>query len=204
MNPAFARRQRHFARRRATAWLAPALLMAALAWAPGCRKVPVETANANGEKPSFLFQGFAARASHDGALVWEAHAVRARVFDKEQRALGEDVTLLYFLHGKPVSTARAKSAKMDLKRYDVEAEGDVEVHGMNGVILQTQRLNWDNKAQRASSSARVRVIRGGAVLTGKGFSADRDLHDVRILEDVQAEAVSVQQLRKEAGQWRAP
>jgi len=180
------------------------LLVAAALLLGACRKVPVENGNSGAEKPSFLFQGFAARASHEGALVWEARAVRARVFDKEQRALGEDVTLLYFQHGKQVSTAHAKSAKMDLKRYDVDAEGDVEVHGMNGVILQTQRLKWDNKAQRASSSARVRVIRGGAVLTGKGFTADRDLHDVQILQDVQAEAVSVQQLRKEAGQWRAP
>jgi LPS export ABC transporter protein LptC len=178
--------------------------LAVLSFLAACRKVPVEAGNGQADQPGFLFQGFAARASHEGALVWEAHAVRARVFDKDQRALGEDVTLLYFQHGKQVSTAKAKTAKMDLKRYDVEAEGDVEVHGMNGVILQTQRLKWDNKAQRASSSARVRVIRGGAVLTGKGFTADRDLHDVRILEDVQAEAVSVQQLRKEAGTWRAP
>jgi LPS export ABC transporter protein LptC len=181
-----------------------ALLLALLALAPACRKVPNGNGAGNGEKPSFLFQGFAARASHAGALVWEARAVRARVYDKDQRAFGEDVTIVYYQNGKPVSTARAKTAKMDLKRYDLDAEGDVEVHGQNGVILTTQRLRWDNKAQRASSSARVRVVRGGAVLTGKGFTADRELHDVRILQDVQAEAVSVEQLRKEAGTWPRP
>lgn len=175
--------------------------LALLACGVACRKVPNGLTGGGPEKPSFLFQGFAARASHEGALVWEARALRARVFDKDQRAFGEEVTIIYYQHGRPVSTAKAKTAKMDLKRYDVEAEGDVEVHGNNGVVLTTQRLRWDNKAQRASSSARVRVVRGGAVLTGKGFTADRDLHDVQILEDVQAEAASVEQLRKEAGSW---
>lgn len=176
--------------------------LALLAFGGACRKAPPSLPSGGAEKPSFLFQGFAARASHEGALVWEAHAARARVFDKDQRAFGEDVTIVYYQHGREVSTAKARSAKMDLKRYDVDAEGDVEVHAKNGIILTTQRLRWDNKAQRASSSARVRVVRGGTVLTGKGFTADRDLHDVQILEDVQAEAVSVQQLRKEAGAWK--
>ncbi|HXC64224.1 MAG TPA: hypothetical protein VNZ67_07685, partial [bacterium] len=56
--------------------------------------------------------------------------------------------------------------------------------------------------QRATSQARVRLTRGGTVLTGLGFSADKDLHDVRVLADVQAEAVSVESLRQDAKSWK--
>lgn len=181
------------------------MLCGVLALLGACRRVPVETASAaNADKPSLLFQGFGARASHLGTLVWEAHAVRARVFDADQRAVAEDVTIDYYINGKKVSTAHAKLARMNLRSYDLEAEGDVKVQSEQGVVLTTSRLSWDNQRQRASSTARVRVLRGGAVLTGRGFTADRDLHDLRILEDVQAEAVSVEQMRKEAATWPKP
>lgn len=186
------------------AWAKPALVLALACVLAGCRRVPGGDAAPGAEQPGLLFQGFGARASHRGDLVWEARAARARVYDRDQRAVAEDVTLTYYSNGKPVSTARARSARMDLRRYDVDAEGDVQLRGNNGVILSTSRLKWDNRLQRASSSARVRVVRGGAVLTGRGFTADRELRDVRILEDVQAEAVSVEQLRREAGTWPAP
>lgn len=179
------------------------LLLAALSALPACRRAPSGESNGVPDKPSLLFQGFGARASHRGEPVWEARAVRARVFDAEQRAQAEDVEITYYVKGKAVSKAWAKHARMDLGDYDLDAEGDVRLRGSNGVLLTTPRLRWDNARQVASSSARVRVVRGGAVLTGRGFSADRELRDVRIFEDVQAEAVSVEQLRKEAAAWPA-
>lgn len=179
------------------------LLLAACACAvlAGCRKVPDAPAPTGADKPSLLFQGFSARASHRGRLVWEARAARARVFDTDQRALAEDVAITYYVDGRVVSRGYADLARMDLKRYDMEAEGHVRLRGQNGVSLFTSRLRWDNEAQRADSDARVRLVRQGTVLTGRGFSADRELRDVRLREDVRAEAVSLEQLRREAAEW---
>lgn len=180
--------------------LIAALFAAALLGA--CRRAPDADAMTGGaDKPSLLFQGFEARASHRGKLVWEAKAAHAKVYRQGQKAMAEDVTMEYFVDGQRVSTGRADRAMMDLKLYDMDAEGGVVVRGINGVVLKTSRLTWDNKRQRASSSARVRLERGATVLTGRGFTADRELRDVRILEDVQAEARSVDDLRKEAGTW---
>jgi len=103
-----------------------------------------------------------------------------------------------------VSRARADSAEIDLKDYNIHANGAVEVHSDNGVILRTPHLDWDNKRQRISSASPVTVVRGHTVLTGRGFVGDRDLGDVRILNDVQAEAASVDDLRKESKTWRNP
>lgn len=177
-------------------------VFAAAALLAGCRRAPtVDPAAGSTDKPSLIFQGFEARASHRGQLVWEAKAVRAKVYRQGQKAMAEDVTMDYFVKGKRVSTGHADRASMDLKAYDMEADGNVVVQGSNHVVLMTPHLTWDNKRQRASSNSSVRVLRGSTVLTGRGFSADRELHDVRIFQDVQAEASSVQELRKEAAGW---
>lgn len=170
-----------------------------------CEKMPVAAAKgAAGEEAANLsFRGFKVRASHEGQLVWEAEAVRAKVFQQANRAEAEQVLLTYFQNGRQVSQAWADRADMDLKDYGVKARGNVKVKGSNGVLLTTSQLDWDNVHQLATSNAKVRVQRKGSVLTGWGMRADRGLQDVRILRDVQAEAASVNELRQ-AGEGLKP
>jgi LPS export ABC transporter protein LptC len=190
----------------ARARLGAALALAGLACLPACRKAPppqsAAAAQAAKAGSSLDLNGFHARASHLGALVWEAEAAQARVFRAEQRARGTDVTMTYFSRGRKVSVARADHADLNLQDYDMDAQGHVVVRGTNGVVLETEKLHWDNTLQRATSQSRVRLTRGGTVLTGLGFSADKDMHDVRVLADVQAEAASVQRLREDAKSWK--
>ena len=172
-------------------------LLLCLACLPACEKMPVASAKAGGEEEANLsFRGFKVRASHEGLLVWEAEAVSAKVFQEAHKADAQHVNMTYFQNGKAVSWAEADRADIDLKTYGVKARGDVKVRGRNGVVLTTTQLDWDNAAQIATSAAKVRVQRKGAVLTGWGFRADKALQDVRILRDVQAEAASVQDLRE--------
>jgi LPS export ABC transporter protein LptC len=190
--------------------LLPAALVCAFCLTLACGPAPTAQGPAapaskkEQEKPSLLFQGFSARASHDGELVWEAQAERALVNHTGQHAHAEVVTMVYFRHGQVVSRARADRAEIDLKDYDIQAYGAVEVHSSEGAILRTPHLDWDNREQKISSDSPVEVLRGHTVLTGRGFVSDRDLRDVRILHDVQAEAVSVEDLREESKTWRQP
>jgi LPS export ABC transporter protein LptC len=183
-----------------------ALALGVLALLPACRRAPAPqsaaAAVAAKAGSSLDLNGFHARASHLGALVWEAEAAQARVFRAEQRARGTDVTMTYFSHGRKVSVARADHADLNLQDDDMDAQGHVVVRGTNGVVLETEKLHWDNQLQRATSQSRVRLTRGGTVLTGLGFSADKEMRDVRVLADVQAEATSVQSLRRDAKSWK--
>ena len=62
-------------------------LILGLALLAGCRKAPSLPPPADPAKaPSFIFQGFEARASHLGAKVWEAQAAKARVFRRGEEA----------------------------------------------------------------------------------------------------------------------
>ncbi len=170
-----------------------------------CEKKPLAggQASAPDDAANLTFQGFKVRASHEGQLVWEAEAERAKVFNQENRAEAAQVTLTYFQNGRQVSRAQADRADMDLKDYGVKARGNVRVKGRNGVLLTTSQLDWDNKLQIATSDVLVRVQRKGTVLSGWGMRADRALQDVRILHNVEAEASSVNELQ-DAGRGLKP
>lgn len=148
------------------------------------------------EAPSLIFEGFKARGTFKGVKQWEAEATRAKVFQGSQNARAEDVEITYFQGGKAVSHATAKHADIDLKNYDLIADGDVNVRAENGVMLKTEKLNWDNSRQEVRTKARVKVWRGNSVLTGKGLIADRKLEKVEVQEDVKIEAASVEELRQ--------
>lgn len=148
------------------------------------------------EKPSMVFDGFKARGTLKGVKQWEAEATHARIYNATQMASAQDVTIIYFQKGRPVSRATAKNAEINLKTYDLEASGDVVVHGQKGVVLSTEQLSWDNLRERVHTLARVRVVRGNSVLTGRGLEADRKLEKVEVQEDVKVESARLSELRK--------
>jgi LPS export ABC transporter protein LptC len=164
----------------------------------GCGQPPQapQSAAAESGEPGLDFEGFRAVGSFQGVKQWEAEATRAKVFHGRNLAVAEDVSITYFQGGKPVSRAKARHADINLKNYDLAAEGEVLVRAQNGVVLATERLNWDNALQRVRTRARVKVWRGTSVLTGRGLLADRKLENVEVQEDVKIEAASVEELRK--------
>lgn len=170
----------------------------------GCEE-PIKAGGAQGspeDAPSLVFEGFKARGTFKGVKQWEALATRARVYQGSQIAKADDVEITYFQSGRPVSHASAKHADIDLKEYDLEAEGEVLVKAQNGVLLATERLSWDNGKQEVRTKARVKVWRGNSVLTGRGLVADRRLEKVEVQEDVKIEAASVEELRRLRSHYR--
>jgi LPS export ABC transporter protein LptC len=174
------------------------LLAASLALAlSGCEApVPGAARRSADNAPSLVFEGFKARGSFKGVKQWEAQAVRARVYNATQSASAEQVEITYFQGGRAVSHARADHADIDLKGYDLVADGNVLVRAQNGVLLSTDKLSWDNSLQQVSTRSRVKVWRGNSVLTGRGLIADRRLENVQVQEDVKIEAANIQELRK--------
>ena len=154
------------------------------------------TKAADEDAPSLAFEGFKARGTFKGVKQWEAEATRAKVYQGSQNAKADDVEITYFQNGRPVSQATARHADIDLKDYDLTATGDVVVRAQNGVMLATDRLNWDNARQEVRTRSRVKVWRGNSVLTGRGLVADRRLEKVEVQEDVKIEAASVEDLRR--------
>jgi len=173
-------------------------ILACLLGLAGCEKPPVAPAQTGEEQPPLTFTGFTARGTHGATLDWEANADTAQVYSKRQLARVQSVRIRYFQKGKLVSVAKADTADLGTETHDILASGEVELRAQNGVTLYCDRLKWDHKRQRVSSDGAVRVVRKGSVLTGRGFSADRDLEDVVVREDVRIEASSITDAREQA------
>jgi LPS export ABC transporter protein LptC len=176
--------------------LAAALALALLL--SGCEKAPSIQPAGGEEQPSLTFMGFSARGTRLGVLEWEAQAATAQVYSQKRVAHAQQVTIRYFQKGLQVSVAKADSAEIGTESHDILAIGSVVLKARNGVVLETERLRWDNQRQRVSTDSRVKVTRQGSVLTGRGLSADRDLEDVVVREDVAISAASITDVREQA------
>ncbi len=159
-------------------------------------EAPLPQARSASDEPSMVFEGFRARGTRQGEKQWEARAVRARIDQGRQKALAEQVSITYFQNGKAVSFAVAGQAEIDLSQYDLKASGGVRLRGLNGVVLISERLSWDNQSQMVSSDDKVSVLRGKSLLTGVGLRADRQLEKVEVLKDVQVSTASIEELRQ--------
>jgi LPS export ABC transporter protein LptC len=180
------------AQRALFSFLALALLLA------GCEKAPNTPAPGGEEQPNLTFAGFNARGTRLGVVEWEAQAATAQVYNQKKLARAQQVTIRYFQQGRQVSVAEADTAEIGTESHDILALGSVVLRASNGTVLETDRLRWENQRQRVSTESWVKVTRRGSVLTGRGMTADRDLEDVVVKEDVQISASSITDVRDQA------
>jgi LPS export ABC transporter protein LptC len=69
---------------------------------------------------------------------------------------------------------------------DIELRGNVVVASSDGLRLETSRLQWDGKSERAWTDAPVTLYRSGVVVTGRGLEAKIGDETVTITSRVRA------------------
>ena len=79
-----------------------------------------------------------------------------------------------------VSTLTGKRGKVIDATKDIEIYDSVIVQNNEGNILKTSKLFWNNKLQRVSSDAKVRITTPKEDIEGIGFESDQDLKDYTI------------------------
>jgi LPS export ABC transporter protein LptC len=164
--------------------------------AAGCEKKSEPAAPEAGPKPSLTFDGFRARGSSQGVILWEAEAQSAAVYHAKNLAQASRVNISYFQKGRVVSRLKADEADLDIVDHHIAARGNVVLKALNGVVLYTDRLNWNNITQRVTTPSFVKVIRKSTVLTGRGLKADRTLENVEVKENVEIRAKSLADIRQ--------
>ncbi len=73
------------------------------------------------------------------------------------------------------STLKANYALhwINLQRWDLK--GDVVGTNVDGDMLETQQLTWNQKSEQIWSNVQTRLTRSGDVVTGSGFTSTQDL-----------------------------
>ncbi len=104
------------------------------------------------------------------------------VFNNENKTyLGDSIRVdFYNDEGEHTSYLTADSGIVDNQTNNLEAIGNVYAHSDSGTSLWTQRLFWNDKTQKVTSSVFVRIVSAEETLEGIGFQSDRDLSNYRI------------------------
>ena len=83
-------------------------------------------------------------------------------------------------HGVHSSVLTSRTGKVDENTNDLEATGNVVVVSDSGVVVETEKLFWDNKRQMIQSDELVRITSPKENLQGHGFESDQNLKNYKI------------------------
>jgi LPS export ABC transporter protein LptC len=171
------------------------IIAVSLAFLPACSpdkprpKLPV------GEKvediPNFVMEGFKLRSSDKGDVKWALDAKSAQVFELKKKSYAQNFTMRTFEKGGETSVLTGDRAVIDMNTNFLEATGNVRLTSSNGMVLITDKLNWDDQKKTAYGDGPVTVIKSDSVLKGIGFESDIYMRNLKIIKQVRLKAKNV-------------
>jgi LPS export ABC transporter protein LptC len=120
--------------------------------------------------------------THEGERMAEVWAGYIAVYDDSDLAVLKDSIHVDFFdkEGKHNSVLTADSGIVHFKNENLEAMGNVKVVSDSGIVLETQKLNWDNQKQKVISDVPVKFTTPEDTLLGDSFISDPDLKNYEI------------------------
>ncbi len=171
--------------------LAAGVLGAVLLGGSGCSKEPAEEVTfQRGRTPDEVFADFVTQESDSGLVQWKLTAPKGNRFKDKKLVILENPTIVFYDElGKTRTTLVSDSGEYYEDKRDMLAFGHVVVTSVEGDVLETDSLLWDNTQKKILSNSFVKLTRGGDVVTGYGLECKEDLGTVDIKRDVKATVV---------------
>jgi LPS export ABC transporter protein LptC len=101
---------------------------------------------------------------------WQLDAEYGEIFENQGRTVMKKVTIRIDEPSR-AWTVSGDEGQLLRDSKDVELTGHVVVVSSDGLRVETNRLNWEAKAQRAWTNDPVTILRAGVVVHGKGFES---------------------------------
>jgi len=140
--------------------------------------------------PDEVFADFVTQESDSGMAQWRLTAPRAKRYKDKQLIVLEKPTIEFYDENGSIRTRLDSDAGEYYEdKRDLLAYGNVVVKSIDGDILETDSLLWDNRRGKILSNCFVKLTRGRDVITGYGMECDDDLNSVDIKRDVKATVI---------------
>jgi len=163
------------------------VLVAALVSLAGCGGEDEPGFGGSRTFPDQEIDGFTLTQTREGQRVWSISAKHALVYEEADRVEMMDLRVDFFDDaGEVRSTLTANEGVLKRRTNDMEVLGDVVVYAVDGTILTTEKLVWDERTGKVESDMPVRVTKDRDVFTGVGVEADPDLKNIRVKSDFKA------------------
>jgi LPS export ABC transporter protein LptC len=156
-----------------------------------CSSEPVDdTAYEQGETPDDVFFDFVTSETDSGRTTWRLTAPEASRFKEKKLVILDNPTIQFYNEeGAIRTTLVSDSGQYFEDTKNLLAFGNVVVTSIDGDVLETDSLYWDNAQNKILSDAFVKLTRGRDVITGYGLECRDDLGTVDIKRDVKATVV---------------
>lgn len=127
-----------------------------------------------------------------GAVQWEVHAQRARVFETEKRAVLEAVEVtLYGAKGWEMKLT-GEEGTVNLATKDFMLANRVEpivVQLEGGYTVASNHLTWTDERRTITTKDPVTISGHGLKVRGRGFKGFLDVEEFQVLENVRVDLV---------------
>lgn len=163
-------------------------VLAGLTVFAGCSEdKPDDITFERGDVPDEVFTDFVTQESDSGRAQWKLTAPKASRYIKKKIVLLEKPVIEFYKKDGTRSTVlESEAGEYSEETRDMLAYGNVVVRSVDGDVLETDSLLWNNEADKILSNSFVKLIRGRDVVTGWGLECDPNLNAVDIKRDVKA------------------
>ncbi len=163
--------------------LLPVLLFSIFLFSCADKFEPPKTDYKSGEIPNQESWNSKVIFSDSGNVKAILHANHISVYnDRGYTLIDSGATVDFYKNGQKVSTLTGKRGKVIDATKDMEIYDDVKVENIEGNVLTTQRLFWNNKLQKVSSDVFVRIKTPKENIEGIGFESDDNLKNYKIFK----------------------
>jgi LPS export ABC transporter protein LptC len=168
-----------------------AILTAIVVVVAGCNKEPSRDITfERGRTPDEVFTDFVTQESDSGLVVWRLTAPQGDRFKEKKLVVLDHPTIVFYdEQGKVRTTLVSEGGEYFEDKRDMLAFGRVVVTSVEGDVLETDSLFWDNTQKKILSNSFVKLTRDGDVITGYGLECKEDLRSVDIKREVKATVV---------------
>ena len=140
-----------------------------------------------GDTPDDVFVDFVTEETDSGLATWRLTAPMASRYKEKKLVILDNPTFQFFDElGDIRTTLVSDSGEYYEDTRNMLAWGNVVVTSVDGDILATDSLLWDNQENKILSDSFVKLTRGRDVITGYGLECRDDLGKVDIKRDVKA------------------
>lgn len=155
----------------------------------GGKLAPETVERADAKISEFVFT-----QSNKDQIEWKITAKQARMFEGEQQARLNDVTVtLYGGEGKAFNVTGEEGVfDMATKSFSLfNKEAPLVVETRDGYTIYTNHVTWTNESKEVATTDPVRIVGRGVEVTGRGFLVRLTSEEFEVLEDVRVALIPV-------------
>ena len=141
------------------------------------KKIPMKEVS---EIPDQAIENFTITETMSGKKHWVVESPSAKIFEDQKKAFLQKPVMTFYNKGRYVSTLTADRGFIDLSNYDIIGEGRCSLATAKGENLDTTNVHYLSQAKKIVTDERVKLVKVGIVVFGKGLEATPDLETITI------------------------